>query len=485
MADDFLKNTVDRVGGMIDDAVRTGDFDDLSYQIGGLMREVVDTVTRSGAAAAKKATENLDPYVSPGQAAARQAAARKAAQREAMRQAAADRRAGEARADQYFMRPPSLTGAKIMTVLGGAGTVLFGLAALMMAVFAAFSNGIFTSISQPLAGLCGIFTAVSVAMLVAGRRATVRTKRFKAYRMKLLPRLYADVDEMAREMNLPEKTVISDLESFTKKGMIRQGHFDDGKTCFIASDELYRQYRSTVTREKETKRAQAAETEAQTAAREAAARQEAAYSPEVREILRKGGEYIEMIRHANDEIPNEEITAKLNRTEDIVRRIFDEVRIRPVLAKNLNMFMNYYLPTTTKLVSAYEEMDKQPVQGENIRNAKHEIGSSLDTINNAFETLLDSFFREQAMDVSSDLNVMKMMMKQEGLTPDDLTAMRRRQAAKTAKTTQAAGASAQAQTQTAQTAQAAGASAQAAQAQTAQAAQAAEEAQSAQEQQEF
>ena len=91
------------------------------------------------------------------------------------------------------------------------------------------------------------------------------------------------------------------------------------------------------------------------------------------------------------------------------------------------MFMNYYLPTTTKLIDAYRRMDQQEVQGENIRNAKHEIENSLDTINDAFEKLLDSFYKEEAMDVSSDISVMKMMMKQEGLAPDDLTAMKQRQ----------------------------------------------------------
>ena len=175
-----------------------------------------------------------------------------------------------------------------------------------------------------------------------------------------------------------------------------------------------------------------------------------------------------MIHEANERIPGEEVSGKLDRMEQITRRIFDEVSRRPELAGSLNMFMNYYLPTTTKLVKAYEEMDQQPVQGENIRTAKREIENSLDTISDAFEKLLDSFFREQAMDVSSDINVMKMMMKQEGLTEDDLTVMRRKQAAEEARKKAKAAGAAQVQTAGAAQAQAAGA----AQAQTAGAAQA-------------
>ena len=160
---------------------------------------------------------------------------------------------------------------------------------------------------------------------------------------------------------------------------------------------------------------------------------------EVRELLDKGNEYIRMIREANDRIPGEEVTAKLDRMEMIVRKIFEEVRKRPELAGSLNMFMNYYLPTTTKLINAYEQMAGNPVQGENITAAKREIENSLDTICDAYETLLDSFFRDTAMDVSSDINVMKMMMKQDGLTADDFTKMQNGQAA-ASKTPERAGA---------------------------------------------
>ena len=112
--------------------------------------------------------------------------------------------------------------------------------------------------------------------------------------------------------------------------------------------------------------------------------------------------------------------------ERIVTRIFAEVRKDPSLAGNLNMFMDYYLPTTIKLVEAYESMDQQDIPGENIRSAKAEISDSLDTINDAFEKLLDSFFADTAMDVSTDISVMKTMMKQEGLADDDLSAMRKK-----------------------------------------------------------
>ena len=100
-------------------------------------------------------------------------------------------------------------------------------------------------------------------------------------------------------------------------------------------------------------------------------------------------------------------------------RIFNQVEKQPQLAADLRKFMNYYLPTTAKLVEAYKELDAQPVEGENISRTKKEIEETLDTINEAFEKLLDSFFEERAMDISSDISVLQTMLAQEGLTGKD------------------------------------------------------------------
>lgn len=80
--------------------------------------------------------------------------------------------------------------------------------------------------------------------------------------------------------------------------------------------------------------------------------------------------------------------------------------------------MQYYLPTTLKLVKAYREFDGQPVQGENVTKVKAEISDTLDTINTAFENLLDSLFQDDVMDISTDISVLETMLAQEGLTED-------------------------------------------------------------------
>ena len=95
--------------------------------------------------------------------------------------------------------------------------------------------------------------------------------------------------------------------------------------------------------------------------------------------------------------------------------IFHEVDINPSQARNLGMFIDYYLPTTKKLLETYVDIDTKKVKGKNIRKTQAEIVDALDTINESFETLLERFYDEKQMDISSDIAVMGTMMKQEGL----------------------------------------------------------------------
>ncbi len=137
----------------------------------------------------------------------------------------------------------------------------------------------------------------------------------------------------------------------------------------------------------------------------------------VESLIRDGNAAILRIRGVNDEIPEEDpMSGKLYRLEDICRRIFTQVRRDPSCAGDCRRLMQYYLPTTEKLIRAYAELSRQPDAGENIVGTRNEILRSMDVINGAFEKLLDQMFQEKAWDIASDINVMKTMMAQDGLT---------------------------------------------------------------------
>ena len=144
-------------------------------------------------------------------------------------------------------------------------------------------------------------------------------------------------------------------------------------------------------------------------------------NPQVQEVLDKGEAYIKKIHASNDAIPGEVVSEKMSRMELLTKRIFARVEQNPEVVTDIRRLMEYYLPTAVKLLEAYEELDAQPVQGENILSSKKEIEDTLDTLNIAFEKLLDDLFQETAWDVSSDISVLKTMLAQEGLTKNDFS----------------------------------------------------------------
>ena len=102
-------------------------------------------------------------------------------------------------------------------------------------------------------------------------------------------------------------------------------------------------------------------------------------TPEVKKVIQTGDEFVKQILEANKAIPGEEISAKISHMEMLVDKIFDRVEQNPASVGDIRKLMEYYLPTTIKLLQAYQDLDAQPVQGENIISSKKEIEKTLDT----------------------------------------------------------------------------------------------------------
>ncbi len=135
-------------------------------------------------------------------------------------------------------------------------------------------------------------------------------------------------------------------------------------------------------------------------------------------MLERGQAYLAKIRASNDDIPDAVVSQKLEQTELVLQSIFKRAQEHPEVIPDLEQLMNYYLPVTVKLLDAYEELDGQAVQSESIQNSKKEIEETLDTLNTAFEKLLDSIFKDTTWDVSTDITVLHTVLAQEGLVDD-------------------------------------------------------------------
>ena len=102
------------------------------------------------------------------------------------------------------------------------------------------------------------------------------------------------------------------------------------------------------------------------------------------------------------------------------QRAEHRARKGPEKAAEIRRFMNYYLPTTLKLLNSYDKLSRQRVKGENIQKTMFEIEGMMETIAGAFEKQLDSLFDDDALDIAADISVMESILKQEGLSGEDM-----------------------------------------------------------------
>ncbi len=195
--------------------------------------------------------------------------------------------------------------------------------------------------------------------------------------------------QLAETTGYQEKRIIDDLDR-----MIEKNYFAPGAYLDLGAGYFFR---------------------SRTAAQDAAAKKrEAAAAPKEAE---EG--YIKIlhdIRRANDAIDDQTLSKQIDRLEDITAQIFRVIEKNPGKERQIRTFMEYYLPTTQKLLDSYAEFEAAGVEGENLRMAKEKIEDTMADIVRGFENQLDTLYAAAAMDIQSDIDVMSNMMKRDHAT---------------------------------------------------------------------
>lgn len=300
--------------------------------------------------------------------------------------------------------------------VSGPLCTIFGAIGLLVGIMLTVSSTVFVftiGVANRLAGLIPfsfsvVFTLGMLILLGIGMTKWRRYKDFRQYLWVLDGREFCMIQEITEKTKEPAQKVVKKLKKMIRKGMFTEGFLDEQGTCLIVTKEAYRLY------------CQAQEARKQREAEEREQKKRAnAPKSAIEEMIAKGDHYIRTIREANDAIPGEVISAKLDRLEMIVGKIFESVKKHPEQMDEMDKFMEYYLPTTEKLVNAYKEFDALPVKGENVTSSMQEIENTLDTITHAFEQLLDDLFMDAAFDISSDISVLQTMLAREGYKEKD------------------------------------------------------------------
>ena len=403
------------VSRTVQDAIMSGDYRNLSSQINELTSRVFDNVGRtinaSGIADGMNG-RNITGYRN---------SVTGAHDYHATRTYQTIRNINEARRNNINVQPmPNLqehrynplyrrpTATKVLSILG----IVFGFSLFGMFGLFGIIGGVIALEEAEAIGFAIFFVILSIINAILGGVSVKKlgeTGEFEKIVRLLGDKTYGNISDIASMLNMKKDKLLKEIKKMISRGWFRQGHLDAEETTLITSNATYDQYLETTQASLEIQQKRAEEDAKLNA-------EYAQYTPAQREIIQQGEQFVQEIHRCNDEIPGEVISKKIERMENSISMIIGRAKEEPSLTGDLRRLMNYYLPTTVKLLKAYADLDKQGKSSENIEQSKKEIEDTIDTMNAAFDKLFDSMFEVTSMDISTDASVMKTLLEQEGLT---------------------------------------------------------------------
>lgn len=294
-------------------------------------------------------------------------------------------------------------------VVGVLGMVTFGLCSLLFSGLGLLLP--LQAVFAPLAIVCGAAFVASGLLTGTGVNKRRQAKRLLRYRLLFDKKQVYTFPELAAETGYSPKRIRKDLRQAKELRLMEDIWFDDGLTCVMKGEEAHRLYIET---EKNRQQQEQEEAERKRRMMDPATAGIEAFKSEGEETVRK-------IRAANKVLTGEVISNKLDKLEATTERIFSYVAQHPEKLPDTRKFMSYYLPTTLKLVEKYQQYEAMDYQPDNVKQAKKQIEDTMDTIDTAFNNLLESLFQHDTLDVTTDIDVLQQMLEQEGLTNKQFT----------------------------------------------------------------
>lgn len=273
---------------------------------------------------------------------------------------------------------PGEVSGKVLSIVGISVTGLF-LFAMLMSLAEIISYGWYSYYLEELI-VFSTFITGGLTCLCLGALRQKKAKRYRKYLSYIGKNKTVSLSALASAMGKWERTVRQDLQEMLDLGII-PGYIDMSSKQLILTEEGI---------------------------------SESEPAPE--KTIEDDYDILREIRAVNDAIPDESMSQKIDRIGEITGKILDYQRSHPNKSSQLRSFLNYYLPTTLKVLRAYAQLDAQGIEGENITAAKKRIENMMDQVVYGFEKQLDRLFQDDAMDIASDVEVLENMLRQDGLS---------------------------------------------------------------------
>lgn len=281
--------------------------------------------------------------------------------------------------------------ARTLMIIGGIIALSAG-SGLISDIGEVIAYGWYSYMMEELFPMCGFF-AGGVAMLVAGQRMKRRSARIARYLAVMGERGYISVEELCTVTGKSRKKIESDLDYMVEKGLLGAGaYLDSGRGIFFRSADAFADYANATAKKENVTPKEANE----------------GYAGALRAI-----------RSANDRIADPVLSEKIDHLETVAGKIFREVEQHPEKQQQAATFLNYYLPTTLKLLDSYAKFEEAGIEGENLSRAQERIEETMDALIKGFDKQLDDLYRNEAMDIDSDIRVMENMLRRDTASVED------------------------------------------------------------------
>ena len=138
------------------------------------------------------------------------------------------------------------------------------------------------------------------------------------------------------------------------------------------------------------------------------------------QVITTGQDMLATIKKENAAIPDQELTEQMNNLSIKCEQIFRTVSESPSKAPQVRKFMNYYLPTTLKMLANYRTMQQRGVSYGEMKEARETTTRGMNLILTACQKQIDNLHRENMLDISTDIDVLEQMLKRDGFTDNEI-----------------------------------------------------------------
>lgn len=300
---------------------------------------------------------------------------------------------------EYVFEHPGVIGTFVTMTLCVVATLIYFYFLFIGIGTIAFSDKLF-AVGALISGVSLAILFINIYLITRFISAVKYKMRFDIYIELLGFKSLEYVEDLALCSKQKESTVIKDLNLAIKQKLIPQGHFTRDNLVFVISDKAYDRYMAKPAVYDSYFQKQLEErhrTKSQT--------------QHIDQIIEIGEQYIKKLNDFKTLVKDKTVSRKIERLCNVVSMLFHEIDVNPSQVNFLEVFLNYYLPTTEKLLDTYVSITEKKISAPNLATAKKEIEDSLNTIINSYEVILEKLYEEYEMDITSDITAIELVMK--------------------------------------------------------------------------